>query len=443
MDQPYIDTRGRVASQDRLLRAAAENHPTPPDRLTSLLQAAKVLATSRKPEETLDRLVHLAVPAYGDFCVIVVPHDHELHMVTSAHADPTRDVFARLLRGPVPVAPGGGSPAAQAFRQAQPVVVGELDSDKILSWFGDRRYVDFAEGIGLRMVVSIPLESRDSVVGAMTLGYSDDLVDPGDQIEAIRPFADLVAESVQLLLDDTRRSELAEAFGPRWSRSLAASETVTSDAAQILLVDSLGVVREGLKLLFASSRKVSVCAEAPSLAAAAQSDCDPDLIVTELLLSDESGPQVVATLTRRFPQARVVVLSRATSPIYVHLALAAGAKGYLSKDASPSEVTDAIEAVIGGEEYLQPALGTALARWQHMREDNKLHGFDLTPREHDVLRLVATGRTNSEIATILGVSLRTVETHRSHLSRKLGTRSRAELVEAEQELHLDSIPLSD
>lgn len=441
MEQPYTDTQvhAQADSKNDPSRAQVANDPRSPGRLAALVQAAKVLAASGRPEETLDRLVRLAVAAYGDFCVIVVPHDHQLHMVTSAHADPAKDVFARLLRGPVPAAPGGGSPATLAFQQGQPVVAGDLDSTKILGWFGDPRYAGFAEGIGLRTVAAIPLESRDSVVGVMTLGYSEDPAEPAAEVEAARPFADLVAVAVQQLLDDTRRAELSQAFGPRWSRSHSGGTDAAHHEAQVLLVDSLGVVREGLKLLLTSSRKVSVCAEASSLAAATQNDCEPDLIVTELLLGDESGPQVVAKLTRRFPNARVVVLSRATSPIYVHLALAAGARGYLSKDASTGEVTDAIEAIAGGEEYLQPALGTALARWQHMREDKKLHGFDLTPREHEVLRLVATGHTNSEIATMLGVSLRTVETHRSHLARKLGTRSRAELVEAEQQLHPGSI----
>lgn len=433
---------GGADGGDRPVAALPEGDPTSAGRLDALVQAAKVLAANGRPEETLDRLARLAVPAYGDFCVIVVPHDHDLHMVTSAHADPARDVFARLLRGRVPAASGGGSPAAQAFQLGQPVVVTGLDSARILGWFGDRRYAGFAEGIGLRAVGAIPLESRDSVVGVMTLGYSEEPADPAAQVKAAGPFADLVAVAVQQLLDESRRADLSEAFGPRWSRSNRSTNDTTLRTARVLLVDSLGVVREGLKLVL-STRRVSVCAEASSLATATQQDCDPDLIVTELLLGDENGPQVVAELTRRFPRGRVVVLSRATSPIYVHLALAVGASGYLSKDASPAEVMDAVEAVARGEGYLQPALGTALANWQRTREGRTLHGFELTPREYEVLRLVAVGHTNSEIAAMLGVSLRTVETHRSHLSRKLGTRSRAELVEAAQELHLDSIPPPD
>ena len=436
-DQEIREIRSSVPAEHRVPERRDASLSDPGDsRVASLIKAAKVLAAASTPEEALDQVVRLAVPSYADFCVVVVPGDHQLQMVASAHADPGRDVFARLLRGPVPMSVGGGSPATEAFRRRHPVVVADLDPSTILGWFGDDRYAQFATGIGLQRVIAIPLESRGSTVGVITLGYSDNATDrsAGD-LEAARPFADLVAVAVQQLLDVSRRAELVAAFGQRWKypeRGLGSPKTEGS--IQIMLIDSLSVVREGVKLLVEQEASMAICAEASSLSAALSQEAEPDVIITGLVFGTDHHPEVVSSLVKRFPDARVLVLSRMAEPIYVHLALNAGAKGYLSKDACPAEVTDAITALARGEEYVQPALGSALARWQRTRDERKSVSSGLTQREHEVLALVSRGHTNAEIASVLGVSLRTVETHRSHLAHKLGVRSRAGLVEAAREL---------
>ena len=141
-------------------------------------------------------------------------------------------------------------------------------------------------------------------------------------------------------------------------------------------------------------------------------------------------PEVVTRLRQRFPRARLLALARLDNPIYVHLALTAGDDGYVSlKSAAPGEVLEAVRRVAAGEDYVQPALGAALARWQeipHRHDRDSL--WSLTRREQEVLELLALGYTNAEVAAALGVALRTVEAHRVHVTQKLGLRSRADLV---------------
>jgi len=117
------------------------------------------------------------------------------------------------------------------------------------------------------------------------------------------------------------------------------------------------------------------------------------------------------------------------NPTNVQLCLVAGASGYLLVEAVSTELVEAVRKVAVGKDYLQPSLGAALAKWRE--EPGRVHARaveDLTPREREVLRLIARGHTNAEIATMLHVSVRTVENHRASVLRKLGLRTRAELV---------------
>jgi len=139
---------------------------------------------------------------------------------------------------------------------------------------------------------------------------------------------------------------------------------------------------------------------------------------------------VVAELHGRFPDSRLVVFSRLENPSYVHLAMASGALGYGLKSAAPEALTDAVHRVAAGEEYVEPSLGAALAHWDGIpRWRVKDDLLALTRREQEVVELVALGHTNAEAAATLGVALRTVESHRSHIVQKLGLRTRAELVQ--------------
>jgi two-component system response regulator NreC len=197
----------------------------------------------------------------------------------------------------------------------------------------------------------------------------------------------------------------------------------------VLLVEEYTVLRRGLRLLLDAEPDIEVCAGTPTLGEAIGGSWNPDVIIHELLLPDCSGLEVVARLRDRFPDAHLVVLSRLDRPVYVHLALTAGADGYVLKSADPLQLLAAVRCVAGGQGYVQPCLGAALARWDEIpRRHDRDSLFSLTRREQEVLELLALGHTNTEVAAAIGVALRTVESHRTHLMQKLGLHSRADLV---------------
>lgn len=197
----------------------------------------------------------------------------------------------------------------------------------------------------------------------------------------------------------------------------------------VLLMDDHVVVREGLRALLERQDDIDVMAEASTVAEAVALDVDPDVVVADLMLPDERGVEVVRRLKQRHQNAAILVLTMVDNPTDVQQCLAAGARGYLLKETAGSELVDAVRKVAGGEDYLQPSLGAALAKWKESPGRVRARAVDdLTPREREVLRLIALGHTNSEIASMLYVSVRTVENHRAGVMRKLGLRTRAELV---------------
>ncbi len=204
---------------------------------------------------------------------------------------------------------------------------------------------------------------------------------------------------------------------------------MTDGKISVLLMDDHAVVREGLRALLERQPDIQVLAEAGSVAEALEADVDPDVVVADLVLPDDRGADVVRRLRERYPSSAILVLTMVDNPTDVQLCLAAGARGYVLKETASTELVDAVRKVAGGEDYLQPSLGAALARWRDA--PGRVHARaidDLTPREREVLRLIALGHTNAEIATMLYVSVRTVENHRASVLRKLGLRTRAELV---------------
>jgi len=205
----------------------------------------------------------------------------------------------------------------------------------------------------------------------------------------------------------------------------------------VLLMDDHTVVREGLRALLEREEDIDVVAEASTVGEAEEVEVRPDVIVADLVLPDERGADVVRRLKHRHPHSSVLVLTMVDNPTDVQRCLAEGAGGYLLKGSASTELVQAVRTVARGEDYLQPSLSAALARWREA--STRVHAGapgDLTPRERDVLRLIALGHTNAEIATMLYVSVRTVENHRSSLMRKLGFRTRAELVRHANEIGL-------
>ena len=200
-------------------------------------------------------------------------------------------------------------------------------------------------------------------------------------------------------------------------------------ATRVMLLDDHHIVREGLRALLEKAGDIEVVAEAASVAEAVRSDETVHVIVADLILPDERGADVVRRVGEAHPDAAILMLSMVDDPTDVQMCLSAGARGYLLKEAASTELVEAIRRVAAGDEYVQPALGAALARWREApgRVGSRTSSSP-TPREVEVLRLIAVGHTNAEVAKMLFVSVRTVESHRASVMRRLGLKTRAELV---------------
>lgn len=204
---------------------------------------------------------------------------------------------------------------------------------------------------------------------------------------------------------------------------------IAADRIRVLVCEEDGLVRYGVRHLLDATDDLAVCHTVGSPADLDDLPGAPDVVVHGLVFGRVEGPPVVRRLRERFPRSSLVVLSRLAPPIYAYLCLAAGARGYLLKTAEPDELVAAVRRVAQGEEYVQPALGAALARWRHFPRRQRPETLVLlTAREEQVLELLSEGYTNAETATVLGVALRTVEAHRAHIFEKLGFSNRADLI---------------
>jgi DNA-binding NarL/FixJ family response regulator len=201
---------------------------------------------------------------------------------------------------------------------------------------------------------------------------------------------------------------------------------------RVLIADDHVIVREGIRRVLGAARDVEVVAEAGdgTEALAMVRAHAPDVIVLDLTMPGVSGLHVATQLWRERSRVRVLILSMHNHPEYVLEAVRAGAHGYVLKDADPDELRRAVRTVHEGREYFSPAVAgqlSAALRGEIERERRKSGAQALTPREREVLVGVTSGRTNKEIAVQLGISPRTVESHRDAIARKLGMRSVAEL----------------
>jgi two-component system, NarL family, response regulator NreC len=153
----------------------------------------------------------------------------------------------------------------------------------------------------------------------------------------------------------------------------------------------------------------------------------PDVVLLDVVMPGRSGIEAIPDLLKESPKTRVLVLSMQDDPAYVREAFGAGAKGYVLKEAVDAEVVGAIREVAEGRQYVHPALGARLIAAE-AEERSRAEEDPLSDREREVLRLLALGHTNQEIAEALFLSVRTVETHRAHIMQKLRISTRAELV---------------
>jgi len=204
---------------------------------------------------------------------------------------------------------------------------------------------------------------------------------------------------------------------------------MTETPVRVLVVDDHAVVRTGLRRILDAEQDIETVGEAPNAERALYEalELKPDVVLLDVVMPGKSGIEAMPSLLKALPETKVLVLSMQDDPRYVREAFEAGASGYVLKEAADTEVVDAVRAVAGGERYVHPALGARLVAAES--EERKRAASDpLSEREREVLRLLALGHTNQEIAAQLYISVRTAETHRAHIMRKLGLASRAELV---------------
>jgi two-component system, NarL family, response regulator NreC len=205
---------------------------------------------------------------------------------------------------------------------------------------------------------------------------------------------------------------------------------VTHDGViRVLVVDDHAVVRSGLRLLIQQQDGLECAGEAGSAEEAIQStrELEPDVVLLDIVMPGQSGIEALPALREAAPDAKVLVLSMQDDPSYVREAFGAGAMGYVLKEAADAEVVAAIRQVAGGGRYVHPALGARLAAAE-AEAQARADADPLSDREREVLRLLALGHTNQEIAKMLYISVRTAETHRAHIMQKLRLSTRAELV---------------
>jgi DNA-binding NarL/FixJ family response regulator len=194
---------------------------------------------------------------------------------------------------------------------------------------------------------------------------------------------------------------------------------------RVLLVDDHALFRVSLKMRLEQENGIVPVGEAETAeqAVARARLLEPDLVLIDLLLPRKSGYEAIPEILEASPESRVLVVSSQTGPTAVRQAISAGAHGYVPKRASDTEVIEAIRRVAAGERYVDPDLGAQLVVAEGVPELEPL-----SERERDVLHLLALGHTNQEIGRTLFISVRTVDTHRAHIMRKLQLRTRAELV---------------
>ncbi len=218
---------------------------------------------------------------------------------------------------------------------------------------------------------------------------------------------------------------------------------MTESTIRVLVADDHAVVREGIRHVLEREPGFEVVAEAANGSEVVElaERHHPDVVVLDISMPGESGLQVAARLRRSVPDARVLILSMHDNTEYVLESVRAGAHGYLLKDTAATELRRAVLAVRAGEAFFSPPIArrlSAAVRGDLEREQRTGDLGSLTAREREVLHGIAVGRTNKEIAAELGISHRTVETHRESLMRKLRIRTVAGLTKFALEMGLVS-----
>lgn len=198
-----------------------------------------------------------------------------------------------------------------------------------------------------------------------------------------------------------------------------------------LLVDDHRIVREGIRSLLEAQEGINVVGEAENGRDAFKlvGELKPDVILMDISMPLLNGIEATRQIKRDFPKTRILILSLYDDEETIRQALAAGAMGYLTKDAATKELISAIQTVHNGEMVLSPAITRMVVedylRWADIKVDSS---DKLTPREREVLQLIAEGYTNKEIAEILKIAIKTVKAHRANLMQKLNLHNKGDLI---------------
>jgi two-component system response regulator NreC len=204
-------------------------------------------------------------------------------------------------------------------------------------------------------------------------------------------------------------------------------------AIRVLIADDHEIVRTGLRMMLGAQEGIDIVGEAENGRQALEltQQLRPDVVLMDLTMPDMNGIEATRAIVDCCPETKVLALTIHEDESYFFQMLHAGALGYVPKRAAPTDLIHAIEVVDGGQVYLDPVLATTLVGDFLQRSQSEAGAApipDLTPREHEVLTLIAEGVMNQEIADQLSISVRTVERHRENIMNKLNLHSRTELV---------------
>ena len=202
---------------------------------------------------------------------------------------------------------------------------------------------------------------------------------------------------------------------------------------RILLADDHTIVRHGLRKILEENRDWQVVAEAGDGREAVRlaGDLQPDVAILDIGMPLLNGIEATRQISRRVPQVKILILSMHSDEAYIIQALQAGARGYLLKDTADAELIDAVVAVTRGKSFFSPAAAKVMLDdyVRRLQERGITDRYDtLSEREREIFQLIVEGRTNKEIAEMLGVSPSTIETHRAHIMEKLDVHSAVEMV---------------
>ena len=223
----------------------------------------------------------------------------------------------------------------------------------------------------------------------------------------------------------------------------SANPTSSSGKARVLLVDDHPIVRQGLGQLINEEPDLSVCAEAEDFQQALASlDCNPDVAIVDISLKERSGIELIKEIRSRKPQLPILVLSMHDESLHAERVLRAGAKGYIMKQEATEQVMNAIRKVLKGEVYLSDKMASRMVN-RLVAGPQNIGGSPierLSDREFEVFQMIGQGTGPSEIAEKLGLSVKTVETHRERIKEKLNLATGSELIRYAMQYVMDEMP---